>query len=314
MTNWPTSNATKVRSTRRNSRTDPDMLEAAERMVRLLADAADATEDALVEYDLAPRWCGVPDVPPSPTGPVSRSEYSYPYDHILIREQGDEDTLPYPNDWVKDEKSGFRYHRTVMRRLAERLRLSLPPVEYEIRRTGGGESPRRFIDRVRAVLRWEHRLDSPSLVTSTLALLKCVRKGRPRCVSHASTGIATFHQEYEYVPLPRADIEVLPAAVALSDRILDAFRHADMALMPRDPNDVELEFLSWLRDRGGLCRLSEVILWVDADERRGHSNRGQGIERSYLRDFCEKDAPRGARAPWRIRDAALELLRQKEAR
>lgn len=285
-----------------NSRRDPGLVRAAKEMERLLGLAADAAIEASAEYAAMPRWCGRS--PPDPRS--NESGLPYPWNHWLCQEVDDLKEVDYPH-WVLDEVSAFKYHSQLQEHLVVQLRLGLPPSIYETPANDRTETPRRYLDRVRGRLRWEHRLDSESLVTKAFALLQ-VRKGRIEA-RHGMDGKEIRVQTYEYTALPQADIDMRPAAMRFAESLHAAFRHADLALMPRNPTPVQLEFLRWLRDRGGLARMHEVVEWVDADPKRGSSSDGQGAEAKLLRNFCEKDAPRGSRRPWRIREAALELIK-----
>lgn len=285
-----------------NSRRDPELVSAAKEMERLLKDAGGAARAAAGEYDMAPRWCGRP--PPDPRS--GEIELQYPWDYWLTRRLEDDDAaLEHPDDWVVDEASGTKYHQAVMGLLAARLEAGLPPLPYDVS-SDGSETPRRYLDRIRGLLRWEHRLDSESLTTKTFALLR-IRKGRSE-TRYDTSGKEIRIQTYEYVALPQADIDMYPAVGVFSDALHRAFKHADRFLMPRSPSDSQLEFLHWMSNRGGRVRVSELIAWIDADPKRGNSSKGQGTEAKLLRHFCEKDAPRGSRVAWRLRDAAYDLI------
>lgn len=289
-----------------NSRRDPRLVAAVEEMDRLLVQAADAAVAASSEYVANPRWCGRP--PPDPG--TNRIRLSYPWQYWMGYEIEGLKDVNHPDHWVNDEASGIEYHRLIQERLAFRLRNGLPPLRYERPNGGDGtETPRRRLDRIRGVLRWEHRLDAESIATKAFALLQ-VRKGRVE-PQHGMDGKRVRVQTYEYVALPQADIGVRPAAVQFSESLHAAFRHAELALMPRDPTPTQMDFLRWMRDRGGSARTVELIEWIDADPKRGYSHDGQGTEAKLLRQFCEKDAPRGTRRPWRLRAAAYDLIKEE---
>jgi hypothetical protein len=285
-----------------SSRRDAELVSAAKEMERLLKEAGKAARVAAAEYDITPRWCGRS--PPDPSS--GEIELPYPWNYWLTRKMEDDDeALKHPDDWVVDEVSGTRYHQAIMELLAARLEAGLPPVRYDVP-SGGSETPRRYLDRIRGLLRWEHRLDSESLTTKTFALLR-VRKGRSEIRSDMA-GKEIRVQTYEYVALPQADIDMHPAVIAFSEALHRSFKHADRFLMPRSPTDSQLEFLHWVFNRGGQVRVSELIAWIDADPKRGSSGKGQGTEAKLLRHFCEKDAPRGSRVAWRLRAAAYDLI------
>jgi hypothetical protein len=283
-----------------NSRKDPVLAAGAEEMRRLLEVATAATDLALEEFERSPRWNGLP-------GADYGGAHLYPYDYVLLRAHGSGDDLDNPSDSVKDEASGIEYHRQVIARLATRLRQHLPRSNYEVDEGRDTETPRGYLDRIRGILRWGYRLDSSSLVTNTLALLKCVKKGRPKPSTGADNRPSLF-QDYTYIAIPRTDMLMLPEAMSVADAIRDAFEHADRMLLPRDPTPRELEFLRWMRDRGGFTRVKDLIRWIDEDKSRGSTSDGQGTEGKLLRRFCEKDAPKGARVVWRLRKGALDLI------
>ncbi len=285
----------------RNSRKDPRMVRAEEELRSLLREVALAGQGALQEYDVSPRWCGIP-------GPDFNGSLSYPYDWILMRNEDDRLTMSLPE--ISIESEAFDYHRQCILRLISKFERGLPPTIYDLRvnESTDPESPLRYIDRVRAILRWEFRLDSSSMVTRTFALETCVKKGRP--YRRASSDPMCGHQDYEYAVLPLPDIEMRPASVRVAEAMRDAFRCTERALLPDRINARQREFLSWMRGRGGRCRLHELIKWIQEDPSRGSASKGQGTERWLLRDFCEKDSPQNSRADWTLREGVLDLLNQ----
>lgn len=280
----------------RNSRKDARLIEARDALQPLLDRVADAIDAALVEFDANPRWCGT-------NAPVSIYYPNWNYlgviDSRLNMKLGLFTMLP-----VRGETDGIEFHRRSITVMARVFRLGLPPVpdayvSASCVKEGvqwwvhAKTTPRDHLDIIRSVLRWEERLDSESVVTTTFALL---------------TKHPTRLEGYRVRPLHEIE-SISPAAVTVSERIHDVFRHTERALMPRDPSPVQIDFLQWIAERGGSARNYEVIEWLREDRRRG-SVHTQDPPSALLRNFCEKEGGRGSRKPWRLRAEALELLQR----
>jgi hypothetical protein len=308
---------------RSNSRKDPVMVSAADRLRLLLGKAADAAQAALDGYLAGPRWCGLPapDLDPKLRGLCSHPNYPmyWPLNQWMV----DQALAPFGGrvPEVTDEISARRYHTLAINALVLMFRdgmMDRSPVWNEEKQDydrGGGvdrESPRTYIDRIRGELRYSYRFDAPNVLTKTFALLKCVEEGRPRRPDYWSEkeqGVPPLVQRYAYVPLPSIEMRLLPGIQDLADAMKEAFDHCALSLMPQRLNAQQRVFLEWIVGRGGQCRQVELIDWMLEDKVvRGTPDDGQGPERKLLRMFCDKDGRPFSRKGWVVRPEARLLL------
>ena len=281
-----------------NSRKDPVMVEAVRRLRELLTQVADAAVIARREYEANPRWNGYVLEGLSDDGKVWNrgTGYSYP-------------CLPY---WVRawtDEGTGLSGHTR-----ADFERSHLVTIDGFIRGFRNGltpsyiqnETPRRYLDRVRSILRYEGFLDDRSAVSKAFALLRIVRDGRPYVDPYESMKTV---QDWKWVPISKMELLALPGVLGLRDAMVAAFDHASVSLIPRRLSMRHHEFLTWLIERGGSCRTSELIAWINEDKTggRGAPSSGQGMERTLLRTFCDKPGGKMSRTAWVIRPEAQLL-------
>lgn len=285
-----------------NSRKDPSMIEAVNKLRTLLNDIADAAELARDEYRLNPRNCGIPKN-------VS----------LLMKE----DMWYYPHTWIinfwrteanrtlwrpSNESEAVKYHESMIDAFIQMFRDGIPAIgwsrnEEDHTISALNESPRKYLDRIRGVLRHEYRLDSDSMLTRTFALLRCIEEkpSMKRGFDDLSTAMPTFS------PLPEIELQCFPHINNLSIAMKRAFDHTAISLLPKRLTTRQHMFLQWICARGGKCRQFELISWLKEDRARGLPSRGQGFERILLRTFCEKDT-KGTRTDWTIRPESIALL------
>lgn len=280
----------------RNSSNDEVMIAAAEKMRMLLKRAADAATRARDVYHADPRWCGLPD-----------KDASYPMCYQVNNWIGDDHNwIGDDHQSVSNEQEAIAYHKDMIEVIIKMFNGGLP--NFETRWDQGSrnwiavdcdqdESPRMYLDRVRGILRYAHRLDQRNSMTVAFALLSHKRTRRKR------SSVIT-----EYVPIPIEQSEMIPGIVELSQAIKEAFDHAAISLMPKTLTKRQADFIKWMASNGGCHRMRDIIKWVEVDKAHGRSNKGQGPERTLARMFCEKIGNRNSRTAYRLRPEAYDLL------
>ncbi len=279
----------------RNSRKNPEMVAAADRLRELLSEAGALVDGAIKEWEHEPRWCGFVGSDAS-----YRSDRWYPryyrlwFDpsNTIVSKAYDKIDNQHPS--AANEGPAKAFHIAAMRGVQRSLYGGISSKD-------ANETPAAYLDRIRGELRYADRLDEKNTITCAFALLEVKKVGRPYDADDNGTTVRV--QDYEYRPLPKQKVDVLTGVINLAHGLRRAFDHAALALLPKSVTDDERKFLDWVADKGGTVRHGEAMKWFS-----DNGSRVGGDSPIVLRKFCDKEGGAGSRKPWRVRPEALALI------
>lgn len=280
-----------------NKRRAPDKPDPnAEDLVRIRASLSDLSQLMLVAMDAYqehPMWHGMP-------GPdVGSSHWRYPIgDKIKSREEA----IALHVVHIKAAADGF-------------LSAGADAPSWQKK----GERANNKIDRVRASLRNQHRLDSESLLTTRFGLLTCVPVGKPiedqqASVTEDMTSLPMC-QRYEYRMKPEKQDEVHPKLMALIKELSTAIKStfddcARVLLKGSKIGKHDIDFLKLAVAKNGEIYRVDVVAFLKA---RGVRCSGPSDPASVLlRKYCDKQGAAYTRTPWLLRPEARSVLENFE--
>lgn len=283
---------------------DPQKIAERERTVELLKEVAAVSKIALDAFIQDPRWMGLPGANAISKPSYPRSWANDPYVDPSVKTTSKYGIIKIGEPI--DDRTGEEFHIQQIWGFIRRFEAGISSFEYQHDVNGNalfdqpkvkveGETPYAYMDRIRGALRGEDRLDTDTNIVKTFALMRCTAVGKP-----TDAGL----QEYEYKIFKESEIAIHPTIIDVKMAVRAAFDHVALALMPKNLNERELNFLKWAKEKGGTVRGSEVKLWL---KEKGYPRGGQDPASSYLRKFADKTGPARSRKPWLVREEAFVI-------